>query len=352
MITVGLLRMLRPAASQAGRDFRKARRKYGCQLPENRLVYRGCTEKQISSSRYPLQNFFANAYKVAHFPFLPDDYPQEWNRCLLPTPIACGVDLMSPSMRVFLLSLAIFGVLESPLVLADPGDSLGLRVTTIDAGNRLSSFGNDPERFRQTGVYKAAQVCGASIAPPDNPFVVCTFKNRRMFYLFYNVVTRVPALQNQSDEPYLIQTVKRTITDYPPNGKPISRVSYLVEAIKTRQGVSKKPDQHFGNFGIYKFERRKIVKEFVVGTGSIQGIATSGKWPFDPGILYKSIQSYQADPGHYEKCCFTNTKKWTLVVEFDRYGNHSMKSDELGIEIMFRVPEAENSSRKTLPAGL
>ena len=59
---------------------------------------------------------------------------------------------MSSSMRVFFLSLAIFGLLESPLVFADPGDSLGLRLATIDAGNRLSSYGNDPERFRQTGV--------------------------------------------------------------------------------------------------------------------------------------------------------------------------------------------------------
>lgn len=256
--------------------------------------------------------------------------------------------------RVFLLSLAIFGVLEFRFVFAEPGDSLGLRLATIDAGNQLSSFGSDPKRFRQTGVYKAAQMCGVSIAPPDNPFVACTFKNRRMFYLFYNVVTGVPALQNQLGEPYLIQTVKRTITDFPPSGKPISRVNYLVEAIKTRQGVSKKPDQHFGNFGIYKFERRKIVKEFVIGTGSIQGIATAGKWPFDPGILYKSIQSYQPEPGHYEKCSFTNLKKWTLVVEFDRYGNHRMESNEMGIEIMFRVPAAgaEKGSRKTLPAGL
>ncbi|MCP4778525.1 MAG: hypothetical protein GY880_30275, partial [Planctomycetaceae bacterium] len=135
--------------------------------------------------------------------------------------------------------------------------------------------------------------------------------------------------------------------------KPISRVNYLVEAIKTRQGVSKKPDQHFGNFGIYKFERRRIVKEFVVGTGSIQGIATAGNWPFDPKILYKSIQSYQPKLGHYEKCSFTNSKKWTLVVEFDRYGNYSMKSDELGIEVMFRVPtvKTETSSRKSLPAS-
>ena len=152
----------------------------------------------------------------------------------------------------------------------------------------------------------------------------------------------------------MIQKVKRNINDNKLKGKPISRVRNLVEAIKTRQGVLKKPDQHFGNFGIYKFERRKIVKEFVVGTGSIQGIATSGKWPFDPGILYKSIQSYQPEPGHYEKCNFTNSKKWTLVVDFDRYGNHSIKSDELGIEIMFRVPAtgAEKSPRTTLPAGL
>jgi len=255
--------------------------------------------------------------------------------------------------RVFILGFAIFGVLEPPPVVADPGNSLGLRLATIDAGNRLSSYGDDPERFQQTGVYKAAKMCGVRIAPPDNPYVACAFKQRRMFYLFYNVVTGVPALQNQASEPYLIQTVKRTITDYPLNGKPISKVNYLVEAIKTRQGVSKKPDQHFGNFGIYKFERRRIVKEFVVGTGSIQGIATAGNWPFDPRILYKSIQSYQPEPGHCEKCSFTNSKKWTLVVEFDRYGNYSMKSDEMGIEIMFRVPtaKAEKDSRKALPAG-
>ena len=275
------------------------------------------------------------------------------NQCFLPTPIDCGFDSMISFTRVILLSLATFGVLESPLVHADPGDSLGLRLVTIDTGNRLSSIGNDPKRFQQTGVYKAAQTCGVSIAPSDNPFVACAFKNRRMFYLFYNVVTRVPGLQHQLGEPYLIQTVKRTITDYPLHGKPISHVNYLVEAIKTRQGVSKKPDQHYGNFGIYKFERRKIVKEFIIGKGSIQGIATAGKWPFDPGILYKSIQNYQPEPDSYDKCTFTTSKKWTLVVEFDRYGNYSMKSDELGIEIMFRVPtvKTETSSRKSLPAS-
>ncbi len=256
--------------------------------------------------------------------------------------------------QVFLLSMAIFALLQSSAVVADPGDSLELRLATIDVGNRLSSYGDDPERFRQTGVYKAAQTCGVSIAPSDNPVVACAYNKGRMFYLFYNMVTGVPALHNQPGEPYLIQKVKRTITDYSLGSKPISRVNYLVEAIKTRQGVSKKPDQHFGNFGIYKFERRKIVKEFVVGTGSIQGIAAAGDWPFERGILYKSIQSYQAKPGHYEKCSFTKSKKWTLVIEFDRYGNYSMKSDEMGIEIIFRVPtaKAEKDSRNTSAADL
>ena len=251
-----------------------------------------------------------------------------------------------------LISLAILCTLASRSACADPGDSLGLRLVTIQVGNKLSSFGGQPDRFRQTGVYKAAQNCGVSITTPKHPLVVCSYDNQRMFYLFYNVVTGVPPLENNPAEPYLIQCVKRTITDYPRHGEPVSKVDYLVEAIKTLRGVSKKPDQHYGSFGIRDLEKRKIVKEFMVGQGEIPAVAAAGKWPFDLGILYKSIQHYQPEADAYDKCRFSRAKKWTLVVEFDRYGNYTMKSDELGIEIVFRLPEraTQKNDGNRLPA--
>ena len=223
---------------------------------------------------------------------------------------------------------------------AEPGEAIELRLIPIVQGNRDSSFGEEPERFRQTPVYQAAQKSGVDIADPDDPLVICRFKNRRLFYLFYNLAMNVPGLTDEAGEPYLIQRIKRTVTDFSPGGEPSVKVDHSVEVMKTKGGRMKRTDQHFGSFGIYEFQKRRIVKEFEVGVGEIEGIAKPGAWPFDAKLLFKRIQPYQKESAAYEKCRFTNSKKWTLTVEFDALGNYAMTSPELGIELVHRLPEA------------
>ena len=85
--------------------------------------------------------------------------------------------------------LAVFGFTLLTLAEANAGDALTLRLVPIRQGIRVSAFGDQPDRFRSTAVYQAANVSGVDLTNPSHPLVICSCDGRRMFYLFYNLVT-------------------------------------------------------------------------------------------------------------------------------------------------------------------
>ncbi len=122
--------------------------------------------------------------------------------------------------------------------------------------------------------------------------------------------------------------------------------------MKATNGHMKKPDQHFGSYGLRGFDKRTIVKEFEVGYGTIEQYGDGGGSPFDPGILFKQLQPYSQRRGLYDRIHYERSTTWTLSVSFDRAGNYELRAAELGIEVVWKLPSAStksNSSRQ--PTG-
>ena len=213
-------------------------------------------------------------------------------------------------------------------------DALQLQIVPIKRGNRESSFGNDPERFASTAVFQAAQKSAIDLQRPEHPLLVFKYDAGRLFYLFYNDVVHVP------EGRYLIQRVKRTTINHSSDGVSTSESAYLVEALKSAGGRSKRPDQHFGSYSLQGHERREIIKEFEVGLGEVAGVAEGAEWPFEPGKLFRRIQPYGAEAGHYDGVTFEQSVRWTLRVSFDRWGNCVVRCPELGIELVRTLPAA------------
>jgi hypothetical protein len=211
---------------------------------------------------------------------------------------------------------------------------LRLQIVPIERGNRESSFGNVPERFATTAVYKAAEKSGIDLRQPEHPLLVYRYDAGRLFYLFYNDVVNVP------DGRYLIQRVKRTTINHSSDGESTSQVAYLVEALKSAGGRSKRPDQHFGSFSLQGYERREIIKEFDVGLGEIAGIAEGEEWPFEPGKLFHRIQNYGENADTFDRVKFQESVHWTIRVSFDRNGNYELSCPELGVELVRTLPPA------------
>jgi len=139
-------------------------------------------------------------------------------------------------------------------------------------------------------------------------------------------------------ERYLIQRAKRTTINHAFNGESTTQVAYLVEALKTIEGRSKRPDQHFGSFSLQGYERREIIKEFDVGIGEIPGIAEGDEWPFEPGKLFYRIQSYGENADRFGQVTFRDSVHWTIRVSFDRHGNYELRCPELGIKLVRTLP--------------
>jgi hypothetical protein len=223
--------------------------------------------------------------------------------------------------------------------------ALQVRPVMIERGNAESSFGNDPERFEQTEAFQAATALKVDLRNPAHPYFAFACRNNRLFYLFYNSVSNVPAGR------YLIQRVKRTKINYRAGEPPVKSVDYQVEAMKTFNHQMKKPDQHYGLYSLHGFEKRVIRKEFEIGFGTVTGEKSSDTWPYDPGVLFQQIQPYSRRPGVYDRVVFEDSKIWTLTVTFDRFGNYEVLCDDLGINVARMLPLPSHEETRNLVPG-
>lgn len=277
---------------------------------------------------------------------------------------------------------AIWPIVE--VAATDSDDPLQIRAVPIEIGNRLSSFGDQPEKFRKTPVAQAAARAGVSIAPSAQPALAHGFRQSRLFYLFYNDVVNVPA------DRYLVQRIRRTKKYFSADGQLLrSETQHQVEAFKSLDGRIKRPDQHFGSYALGSAYRRVVIKEFEVGLADVSSFLsdtengpapersgevpdsnqktgdekradekpadkkpadekpaattepTKTAWPFSPGILFKLIQPYQDDAGRYDDVEFHSSVRWRLEVSFDRQGNYQIDCPELQIHVQQRLPSTD-----------
>ena len=238
---------------------------------------------------------------------------------------------------------ALFGLLACCLPLAaqeESGSAMRLHLVPVAKGLVQCSFADDPARFRTTGVYKGAGSVGCDLLNPPNPLWCEKCRDGRLFYVFYNVVTRVPG-----SAPWLIQRVERTVTNYPADGgKPEVQTTYLVEAFKTRRNTTKRPDEHYGKFTLGRHGRREIVKKLEVGVGGIGGVASGRSWPFGRRTLYKGVQPYQSEIGAYSRVQFDDSVTYTIRVVLEADDRYAVEVPELDIAVGTGVSSTPDGS--------
>ena len=197
-----------------------------------------------------------------------------------------------------------------------------------------------PGRTKDTPLRKAAEASGIDIGAPEHPLLIQSFQNGRLFYVFYN-----EAHNAFGDRAYLIQRIRKIeknwvgAEDMPAETKE----TFSVEVMKILGGRTKRVDRHFASYGLGTFDRREVTKEFEIGFGKIEGVATGRAWPFEANILYKELQDYDTDRALYDKVEYIQSKKWTLSVSFDGEGNYEIVVPELGIHAPRELPDPESA---------
>jgi hypothetical protein len=222
-----------------------------------------------------------------------------------------------------------------------------IRLVPLRDGFREIAPDGDMGRLGETKTFKEALEDGLDLARPPNPIVAWRWTGKRLYYIFYK--TTENAL---GDRPYVIQRIRKVerawkTADSPPEEK----VTWQVEVFKTRGGVLKGLDQHFGSYGLNGNRRREIVKEYEIGFGEIPGACEGRPWPFDPDTLFKMLQAYQEEEEIFGRVQFSGSCKWTLTVDFDALGSHSVRSPELGFDAPTRLPDRNQTLPPADPAS-
>jgi hypothetical protein len=214
------------------------------------------------------------------------------------------------------------------------GATFNLRLVPIKQG-----ISEDREARR---VKQAAEL-GIDLEHPEHPLLVHSYRNGRLFYVFFKTVE-----QAEGAQAYLLQRIRKVERFYTSarDRNPKTQVTYLVEAFKLRDVGLKKADEHYASYGLSNWYKRDVVKEYEIGFGEIENIATGDAWPFESRILYKAVQPYGPDRTLYDRVQFTQSKKWTLDVTFDRLGQYSVRSEEFRFNAPSEMPAfAEGESQ-------
>lgn len=255
---------------------------------------------------------------------------------------------------------ALLPLLFLPLLLAVPsaGASAGedeaddaapvLRLVSIREGLLRSVVRGDLSRLPEAAIQKQAARVGVDLAEPPQSHVVHRFANARLFYVFYKV-----AEEAFGEQAWVLQRIKRTERnwDAPDDPEPEVKVTYQVEAFKLRDGALKRPDQHYGCYGIGNRHRREIVKEYEIGFGSVPGKAEGIDWPFDDGILFKVLARYGPSSEVYDRVAFTAATPWTLSVTLEADGDYRVAAPELGFAVPETPPPEEADAGEARPSG-
>lgn len=195
----------------------------------------------------------------------------------------------------------------------------------------------EDKRGREPEIITIARNAGVSLHKPTHPLLAHSYKEGRLFYVFYNNLENALGPHH-----YLIQRIRKEERFYSSTAQnPKIKVTYLVEVFKLKNGALKGADQHYGSYGISNYYKREIIKEYEVGFGQINNIASGREWPFQSNILYKEIQDYNPDRTLFDRVKFLQSKKWKLSVAFNRTGWYSIQSPDFGFDAPHTPPRAQ-----------
>ena len=215
-----------------------------------------------------------------------------------------------------------------------------LRMVHLRDGLRGVSPGRKLENLAQSTIYKTAQKVGLDLASRTHPLLVQQYRNGRLFYVFYKTVEGAVGKRN-----YIIQRIKRTERSWTQTDEePVVTVKYQVEVFKTFAGALRRADEHHGSYGVYKFEKREIVKEYTIGFAEIPDVCEGEAWPFSLSRDFKMLQPYQEDVGIYDKVAFLSKQDWTLRVSLHEDGTYQVASPELGFNAPQELPGSERAA--------
>lgn len=216
--------------------------------------------------------------------------------------------------------------LGSAALPAAAGTESGLRLRLVPVAQGVA---------QEPDIIDAGQAAGIDVLQPAHPLLIHAYVGGRLFYVFYKTVDEAAGPRQ-----YLLQRIHKTERFYTSRDDRNPRVqeSYLVEAFKLQGGSLKRPDQHFGSFGLGDCYRREVVKEYEIGFGELEGMATGDEWPFRKRVLYHAFQNYDSDRSLFDQVRFTQSKHWTLQVSFAQDGSYSVKCPELGFDAPRALP--------------
>jgi hypothetical protein len=238
------------------------------------------------------------------------------------------------------MSLAATAQTQSPGAAA-----LNLRLVPLRVGLSDNQAKNTP--LEQTPIAKEAAKVGLDLAAPPHPLVAAACRDGRMFYLFYKGTEEA-----FGERAWMLQRIRKTERTWlSADGPPEEKVTYLVEAFKTIGGTLKGSDQHFGSFALRDAQRREVIKEYEIGFGEIEGLATGAAWPFDLKRPFHMLQDYAPEAALYDQVKFTQARNWRLTVSFARDGAWTLVSPELGLNVPASLPDLEQSRPKIDPAS-
>jgi hypothetical protein len=241
------------------------------------------------------------------------------------TPRATSTWLQSSAMAMRLLTLGL--LLAASVHAQDP--RIDLRLLSLEDGL--------PDNLEKSTVFKTARSAGVDLRQPSHPIIVASYRDGRLFHLFYKSTENA-----LGDRPYLIQRLKRILRSWKSaDAEPEETVEYKVEAFKTIAGALKRPDAHWGSYGLGEYRRREVIKEYEIGFGEIPGVCEGELWPYDKKTLFKMLQDWSRDPGLHDKVSFSRARMWRLEVSFDASGSYRVRSPELGFDIHARLPGEE-----------
>ena len=196
---------------------------------------------------------------------------------------------------------------------------------------------NLDDDITRTEIFRLASKRGVDLSQPDDPLLAHSFQDGYLFYVFYN------RLQNAvGDRPYVIQRVKKIEKFYAADGEEVDRkTTYLVEVFKTRAGITKGMDQHFGSFSLRDHQQRDVIKQLEIGYGEVAGKCEGTNWPFKSNILYTAIQDYAPDGTIYDAVKFDRSVRWNINVRFDADGNYRIVLPEFKVDLPGTPPAKE-----------
>lgn len=220
-----------------------------------------------------------------------------------------------------------------------------MRLVLLRDGHRSIVKRGDLSTLGETEQAKIAASVGVDLAAPDNPLLHAKLADDKLYLLFYKTLEHAFA-----DRPYVIQRIRKTERSWKTkNSEPTERVTYQVEVFKLLGGAVKRPDQHFGRYGLGDDYRREIVKEYEFGFGVVPGKCEGTDWPFDPRKLFHYLQPYDEQVGVYDEVKLVRPVKWRLEASFDRDGDWRVRSPELGFDAPKKMPKLESCEPEPMP---